>query len=272
MEMSLTLKSLPLSSLADIKCRSLNRFRLVVNRFQWLQPLITWMTANKVVPIGEYKIYSEQNIQINKNQLKFRIRLDPNGVVVIHSVSVLVEGGNQSPKKNSNENQVIEDIDMNIEQNSSQSQPMETEDSSVGADTNNTSNHKDSGDQKEDKKSKKTQISCHWTTDRTDLDQREDDWQWDPEVSGNWVESDSGGQELEGRRRTQRMHWKSSYMNGETNWRAEGMTPSLRTKTNKCLWKSWEKGGMAVRTGRQWCGSQQKRIRRQTQQIEGWIQ
>ena len=131
---------LPFTKQVSVNCQSLP---LVIG-FDYVNE------SNQTVPIGEFKIYSQQNIQISKNQLKLRIRLDPNGLVVIHSVTVVVEGSH-SPKKNANEGQV-EDIEMNNEQNSSQA--METEE--TNAENNENSNHKDSGDAKnEDKKSKK---------------------------------------------------------------------------------------------------------------------
>lgn len=111
--------------------------------------------SNQVIPIGEYKIYSSQNIQINKNQLKLRVRLDPNGVIGIHSATVQIESSH-SPKKNANnfENQV-EDIETNNEQNSSQA--METDESQSTGDVNDNSNHKESApDQKEERKNKKS--------------------------------------------------------------------------------------------------------------------
>lgn len=105
--------------------------------------------SNQLVPIGEYKIFSNQNIQINKNQLKVRIRLDPNGLVVIHSVTVTIENSQSTSKKNSNnENQTnVENIDSNSEQNSSQA--MDTEDTT-------SEDNKDSEDQKELKNNKKS--------------------------------------------------------------------------------------------------------------------
>ena len=135
---------LPFTKQVSINCQSLP----MIVAFDYVNE------TNQLVPIGEFKIFSTQNIQISKNQLKLRIRLDPNGVVVIHSVTVAVEG-NHSPKKGLNDENQVEDIEMNNEQNCSQA--METDD--TNAQNNQNSNHKDSGDQKEDKKNKKKTIT-----------------------------------------------------------------------------------------------------------------
>ncbi|XP_054154896.1 heat shock 70 kDa protein 4-like [Oppia nitens] len=117
--------------------------------------------SGQSVPVGEFKLYTTQTIQLNKSQLKLRIRLDPNGLVVVHSVSVVVDGQQTAgDKKNGNE---IEDMETNDDnnkqqQNASSQQAMDTEDNNTaaGVDTKEN-NNKDSGDQKEvdQKKNKK---------------------------------------------------------------------------------------------------------------------
>ncbi len=134
--------ALPFTKQISINCQSLP----IIAAFDYVND------SNQIVPIGEYKIYSTQNIQINKNQLKLKVRLDNNGIVVIYSASVTIEAS--SPKKNSNnsENQV-EDIEMNNEQNSSQT--METEEPQPSTEPNENSNNTEAADHKDPKEGKK---------------------------------------------------------------------------------------------------------------------
>ncbi|CAG2104651.1 unnamed protein product [Medioppia subpectinata] len=137
---------IPFTKQVSINCQSLP----MIAAFDYVND------ANQIVPIGEYKIYSERNdVSIQKNKLQFRLRLDPNGVAVIHSVSVTIDA-----KKNGPNDSQSDDTDTSSNQNSAQ--PMETDDSPAPppADNNeNSTNNKeqqDGSDQKaDDKKSKK---------------------------------------------------------------------------------------------------------------------
>lgn len=137
---------LPFTKLVSINCQSLP----MVAGFDYVNE------KNELVPIGEFKIFSSQNIQISKNQLKLRIRLDPNGVVVIQSVTVVVEGSNASKKSQNNDNQV-EDVEMSSSQNDQNSQQaMETDENAVNSQNNEAMNNKEGGgDPKDDKDKKK---------------------------------------------------------------------------------------------------------------------
>lgn len=110
--------------------------------------------SNQNVPIGEFKLSCLQELPITKNQLKLRVRLDPSGIVVISSATLVLEEEtkkgffNWGKKKQDSPEEKVEKIENDNDQakqdqsNANQT-PMETEEQQPSENNEGQENNRD---------------------------------------------------------------------------------------------------------------------------------